>query len=258
LARHLGKDQPFYAIVPHGLDGERIPNTIEAMASERLRALLRFQPTGPYLIGGHCNGGIIAFEMARQMQKLGLRVDLLVVADATAMNVRFGRLRRLVGFWGFILRWDHDTQVDWFLRLRIFLRVLAESSQRGKRAQVIFVLKKILAGVIGKPRVEPLLHEGPRPVENVLAYGRALEGYVPGPYKGRMVFLRTDSLGPVSPSDPTAGWALVAEQVEVHCLPGNHLTCLTAHVGSLAEHLAACLRAAKSAAGGVGSPSERP
>src|SRR6185295_392665 len=68
LARHLGNEQPFYALQPHGLDDQSIPETIEAMAEYHLKTLRDFQPEGPYLLGGHCNGGLIAFEMARRLE----------------------------------------------------------------------------------------------------------------------------------------------------------------------------------------------
>jgi len=45
LARALGADQPFYGLHPHGLDGEAIPDTINAMADERLQALRAVRPT---------------------------------------------------------------------------------------------------------------------------------------------------------------------------------------------------------------------
>ena len=36
LSRFLGNDQPFYAIVPHGLDGRPVPRTMQAMAADRV------------------------------------------------------------------------------------------------------------------------------------------------------------------------------------------------------------------------------
>src|SRR5262245_17267032 len=47
LARQLGADQPFYAVAPHGLDGRAIPETVEAMAADRLDALVSIHPRGP-------------------------------------------------------------------------------------------------------------------------------------------------------------------------------------------------------------------
>jgi len=84
LARALGDEQPFYAVHPHGLDGQDVPESIEAMAAERLRALRSTRPTGPYLLGGHCNGAFVALEIARQLVQQGEEVPMLVLLDAKA------------------------------------------------------------------------------------------------------------------------------------------------------------------------------
>ncbi len=251
LAQRLGKEQTFFAILPHGLDGEPIPQTIEAMAADRLRVLLEFQPSGPYLLGGHCNGGLVAFEMARQMRRMGLKVDLLVIVDASALNARYRGLRRLIWCLGFLLRQKHHEQVDWFIRARLFLIRLRELSEDGRRAQTLFVIekmknivKKMFKPVKSRPREEASPSDSLNPREKDRAYRRAMEGYVPGPYGGRVVFLRTNSMQSRSPDDPTIGWSGVTSGVEVCPIPGDHLSCLTEHIDSLAQHLAGCLRAA--------------
>src|SRR5439155_16965337 len=126
LAQQLGKEQPFWAIAPNGLEGELIPTTIEGMAAERLGTLLDRRPNGPYLLGGYCNGGLVAFEMARQMGKMGLKVDLLVVVEASATNVRFRWLRRSLGLLGFLFGRDRESLFTWFVRFRDFFTVYSQ------------------------------------------------------------------------------------------------------------------------------------
>jgi amino acid adenylation domain-containing protein len=84
LARALGDEQPFYAVHPHGLDGRHVPESIEAMATERLRVLRSMRPTGPYFLGGHCNGAFVALEIARQLVQQGEEVPMVVLLDAKA------------------------------------------------------------------------------------------------------------------------------------------------------------------------------
>ncbi len=84
LARALGPDQPFYAVHPHGLIDAEVPETIEAMAADRLRSVRRLRPNGPYAFGGHCNGALVAFEMARLLLAEGESVPMLIVMDAKA------------------------------------------------------------------------------------------------------------------------------------------------------------------------------
>ena len=52
LARALGPDQPFYAVHPHGLGDAQVPESIEAMAADGVRALRIVRPKGPYFLGG--------------------------------------------------------------------------------------------------------------------------------------------------------------------------------------------------------------
>jgi thioesterase domain-containing protein len=69
LARHLGTDQPFYGLQSRGLDGRHAPHArIEDMAADYVREIRSLQPSGPYFLGGRSLGGIIAYEMARQLR----------------------------------------------------------------------------------------------------------------------------------------------------------------------------------------------
>jgi amino acid adenylation domain-containing protein len=83
LARQLGV--AFYGLQAAGLDGSVAPQADAAvMANHYVSELRRVQPHGPYLIGGWSSGGVIAFEMARQLEETGEKVDRLVVLDCPA------------------------------------------------------------------------------------------------------------------------------------------------------------------------------
>jgi amino acid adenylation domain-containing protein len=79
LAKCLGEAQPFSIIQPHGLMDGMVPSTIEAMAADRLRLLRAVQPEGPYFLGGFCIIGLVALEMAQQLQRAGHQVAALVM-----------------------------------------------------------------------------------------------------------------------------------------------------------------------------------
>jgi amino acid adenylation domain-containing protein len=84
LALELGGDQPFYAVHPHGLDGMEIPPSIDAMAAELADAIRKAKAHGPYIIGGHCNGALVAVEVARRLVAQEQEVPLVMVLDAKA------------------------------------------------------------------------------------------------------------------------------------------------------------------------------
>jgi len=82
LARRLGMEQPFYVLRDPRAAGERRVDTVEQTAGHFAEAVRRVQPHGPYALGGHCYGGIVAFEMARQISAAGERVALLTLFDS--------------------------------------------------------------------------------------------------------------------------------------------------------------------------------
>jgi amino acid adenylation domain-containing protein len=83
LARALPAHQPFYALQPRGLDGRaRLHTSVEAMARHYVRELRQIQAEGPYLLGGRCLGGLVAFEMARRLTDAGQKVALVGVFDS--------------------------------------------------------------------------------------------------------------------------------------------------------------------------------
>ncbi len=89
LSDYLGKDQPFYGFLHNGSIGEKIKyNSVESFAADYIIQLQKVIPKGPYFLGGFSFGGILAFEMAVQLQKAGYEVPFLAMLDTmTALPV---------------------------------------------------------------------------------------------------------------------------------------------------------------------------
>ncbi|MCP4657027.1 MAG: non-ribosomal peptide synthetase, partial [bacterium] len=85
LARHLGSEQPVYGLQAAGLEGGGLgPETFEGMAAAYLDELRVVQPAGPYHLAGWSIGGVVAFEMARQLRRQQQEVALLALLDTRA------------------------------------------------------------------------------------------------------------------------------------------------------------------------------
>jgi amino acid adenylation domain-containing protein len=83
LARALPRGLPCYAFQARGIvGGEKPIETIDEMAANYVQAMRAAQPSGPYYIAGWSFGGFVAYEMARQLAKLGERVAWLGLIDA--------------------------------------------------------------------------------------------------------------------------------------------------------------------------------
>ncbi len=89
LAKSLVPDISLVGIQARGITDDEVPHTnLEDMASDYLDEVKRLQQHGPYFFGGYSAGGIIAFEMARQMTERGERVGLVILFDTILPNVR--------------------------------------------------------------------------------------------------------------------------------------------------------------------------
>ncbi len=122
LARQLGFEQPFYVLEPYKFADLSSAPTCETIAAAHIAAMRSIQPHGPYLLGGFCNGAVIAFEMAQQLHAQGETVDLLALIEpgVAPFSLRFSR--RLVQALCRPLRIPLDKQLDYFLRMRHFIR----------------------------------------------------------------------------------------------------------------------------------------
>ncbi|GLZ29190.1 hypothetical protein Lesp02_13800 [Lentzea sp. NBRC 105346] len=83
LARALGQAQPFYGLQGPGFDGTEEPvDDVPTLAQRYIDEIKLTQPYGPYIIGGHSFGGVVAYEVGRQLRERGEQVDRVIMIDA--------------------------------------------------------------------------------------------------------------------------------------------------------------------------------
>jgi len=112
LAILLGSDQPFFAFQSIGRDGLSPPlSRVEQMASHYLAELRSVQPTGPYFLGGWSFGGLVAYEMARQLEQRGEKVAFLVLFQTICPR---GHTRRRLSL---RRHWKRMRPLGWWERL---------------------------------------------------------------------------------------------------------------------------------------------
>lgn len=123
LAHQLGFAQPFSVLAPYRFTDLAVAPTCETIAAAHIAAMRARQPHGPYLLGGFCNGGVIAFEMAQQLHAQGERVDLLALIEpgVAPFSLRFSR--QLIQVPGRLFHLPPDRQLDAFLRMRHLIRL---------------------------------------------------------------------------------------------------------------------------------------
>jgi amino acid adenylation domain-containing protein len=238
LADRLGPEQPFYTIEPYKFDEQQAPPRFEAMVAAHVKSLQAVQPEGPYLLGGFCIGGLLAYEMARQLRAQGQQVDLLVLIDPTAPAPAYERLARsAISLLGNLLRVKEQKQFHFFLwtrhiykylRFRDYRQAVTKAWQPKDRKPSALPSRSVLF-----PSA-PVLRR-----DRWAMNGWMLSAYKPGPYPGKITFFwAREEVG------IEAEWrelAEAAQETERHIIPGDHLSCLTKHLPVLAEEFSACL-----------------
>ena len=240
LSNHLGLEQPFYGIQSRGLLENQVPHRrIEDMAAYYIEDIRRVQPDGPYLLGGWSMGGVIAFEMARQLEAKGQGVSLLALISPYLPTPEKAASR-----------WDEVEFVTHFARnLDMPLDKLKISTDELYKLDSEELLGYVLQRAIEAEMVpqDVQLAEVRRLFEVFKANVEANENYRPQVSSQRITLFKSEKETIETP-DGTMGWgALTSGEVEIHTVPGSdHETiALEPYVRSLAEQLTDCIRRAK-------------
>jgi amino acid adenylation domain-containing protein len=244
LARHLGQEQPFYGLQSQGLDESLAPHrSVEDMAAHYVKEIRELQPEGPYFIGGRSLGGMVAFEMARQLRVQGESIALLALLDTYPSG--YAKLFR-----------NEATLSAAFRRAARRTRAHVKNLKSlSVNDGVSYVLKKarfaprklksqIWRRVFGA--YQRLGRPLPQTFRDVKEFNSlAVRAYAPQVYDGK-VTLFWASADLRTSIDLVEGWrALAGGGIAVHEIPGSHLDIIKEpHVQELAEKLGVCLKRA--------------
>jgi amino acid adenylation domain-containing protein len=232
LSRCLGQDQPFYAFRAQGLEpGETCLPDAVSMAAEYCAELTRFQPRGPYLLGGWSMGGLVAYEMARRLLAEGREVGPVVLLDTYAPGSGEAATlsdEELLAAFAADLGLGRETLAP------VFDRVLHKSREGDGIGEILEAAKG--AGIVPP---DLALGDLRRLFEVFRANARAMEEYPVQPYPGRLTVIAAEE-GRRPHDDPSLGWeSLSAGGLKVCKTPGDHYSALREpQVKSLAERLA--------------------
>jgi amino acid adenylation domain-containing protein len=218
LARHMAPDQPFYGIQPQGINGDKpVLESVEEMAACYIGEMRKFQSEGPYYIGGYSFGGLVAFEMARQLHSNGQEIGLLALLDTYPGKAK---------------------------SKAVLLSTLLALPREQQSAYVARKLKKYRRGL--RRRFDALFLPKPlKLVHKTLARAEAM--YQPEVYYGAATWFRASEKALRGLDDPQSDWATwAAAGVETHEIDGDHGAIMKAPmVGVLAQQLRASLEKAQ-------------
>ena len=244
LALQLEPGRAVFGIQPEvNPSGVYAQTRITDWAAAHVRALRTVQPTGPYLLAGLCAGGVIAFEMARQLQDVGestLYVGIIDAADTQAKQRAFRIGRERVSRLLHSIRGSGVSPVQGFSRAlsTVALKVVSAAKYEvrvrlRRRAEARTVRDLRQSGDVDQSM--------PRHVSQVMQYlplyEHAHREHVPhGLFNGGQVFLYRATEDDGTPGDqpyvhqfvdPLFGWgARVVGEVHAVDIPGGHSSAL--------------------------------
>jgi thioesterase domain-containing protein/acyl-CoA synthetase (AMP-forming)/AMP-acid ligase II/predicted O-methyltransferase YrrM/acyl carrier protein len=210
FSRTGGQARPVFGLQALGVDGQHAPQeTVAEMAAHYIRAMRTVRSHGPYHLVGWSLGGIIAFEIARQLAEQGEPLGVLALLDA-----------------GLFPNADSLSEED-FLPLVMALfpgtshLSLEELRQKSPEDQIkFFVARAAQAGIV------PIDQEalGMQVFQVFQANVKAVHEYHPLPFPGEIVLYRPQHQSKTNElfDDPVLGWQPLCKQVSVQHIPGDH------------------------------------
>jgi len=223
LVDALGGDRPVYGFQARGLEqGARPDFTVEEMAERYARALERVHPEGPVLLAGSSMGGLVVYEMARALAERGRDLGFVAMVDTPVPGARqaaegeasaAGRHRGgeiELALLGYLESGEPEITLE-ELGEMVREERLAYVLERGHRAGT-------LPASYG-------LDDLTRLVSVVEANRAAMDVYRPATWDGRLVYFRAADGSAAADTGDAPPWSgLALEGVELHEVPGNHIS----------------------------------
>ncbi|WDD36959.1 amino acid adenylation domain-containing protein (plasmid) [Nostoc sp. UHCC 0926] len=240
LSRRLGEDYPFYALQDPSSQEEPEIISVEETAARYLQEIRQIQPNGPYLLGGHCYGGVLAFEMAQQLQRQDETLALLVVIDTIIPE--------------FAIKPAEDDDAKFLLRMAESIKTnnnidfslpFEELKYLPLKEQFHLVNKKANF-IFSDTEIKNFLSH----YKLFKAHIQSMRDYVPQVYPHSMTLLRAkeeiihDFKNPeFHTDDPLLGWGKCSSQpIDVIEVPGDHFSMLVEpNIQKLAKKLRICI-----------------
>jgi thioesterase domain-containing protein len=211
IARMLGPKQKCYGIqTPTDKRNAEFVGSIKSIGQHYVDELVKFQPEGPFFLGGHSVGATIALEMSQQLTAMGRKVSLLVVFDGALLNtgaeISFLNPIYWLKLLFYLPRWIKDVLVvkDCFQgRYRMIINKLSSRHAAENVANLSAYTPEHAAFIKG-------------------LYDRHLE-YVPNHYFGRVLVFVAKFDGLLNHGQVKAAWKKIAPSSEIFEVNGRHV-----------------------------------
>ncbi len=211
LAESLGAEQPFYGLwVP---DDE--PFSFPQLAARHVEEIQRVQPHGPYIVGGFSFGGVVAFEVARQLREKNEEIALLVLLETVCPNIQ--------------------QDVKLFDDAQLAERIVRGYDRNFRVPETVGGVDERLTYILDYLKTSNLVpsNKDLDAFKTFCGIWRRRADYIAEPYSGDVVLFRTrgnsllnENLINMPPNRSVAmeslGWSTVAKALNIINVPGQH------------------------------------
>ena len=226
MAQMLGPNQRFYGIqTPTQKRNAEFPISVESISEYYVDRLVKFQPEGSFILGGHSVGSVIALEMAQQLRARGRQVSLVVVFDGELFNTgadlsMFHPLYWIKLLWN-VPRWIRDVLVVDYTFRTLCQKLLTKAIVTGKTLKAKTTGEAISSG----HAVEGFIDIGNCTPQHAAFMKTLFENqyaYFPKPYSGRLLVCVARTQGLAYLRQVEAAWRKIAPAAEVKHFDGTH------------------------------------
>lgn len=219
LLRWLSPEQRLYGFQSPGLDGEgAVFDSLETMATAYLAELQQQEPRGPYQLGGWSMGGVVAWEMAHQLQQQGEAVALLALFDSTSPLDRRS-LAYQYNSARLASAWSEDLGAFFGKSFKVPEEALAGLKPEAQWEKLCTCAET--AGVL--PQDADRQHLRGR-FQVFLNHAEMLRDYLPPKLDLDILLFRAEVETAGDHRRPGLGWEDLAHSCKVIAVPGDHLT----------------------------------
>jgi amino acid adenylation domain-containing protein len=229
LAEHLPPGRPLLAIESPALsaDGAVTAVPVEETAATYVAALRTHQVKGPYYLAGYSYGGLLVYEISRQLIAQGETVAFAGLFDTVnpATTIRkYSALERAGVFWS-----SHDDH-HWFDRIG----KLVTRAREGFATH--FRVKEEVRAARDAGNTEP--HSDLRMLQVREAHGEATEDYQPPPLDLHLTLFKSQATDDKFHIPSDYGWSDLVKSLDIVEVAGKHLTIFSPmHIGALAREI---------------------
>ncbi|MGH9734941.1 MAG: non-ribosomal peptide synthetase [Candidatus Acidiferrales bacterium] len=241
LSQRLRALHPFHSLgIQASLVRTLTDRSLESIARHFVAAIRERRPHGPYILGGWCAHGLLAFEAAQQLRAAGEEVALVMMLEtANPVVLRNCSTRE---------RWVRRAQLKMNLLHFEYTYVRGLTHERARdyvSGRLRRKFSRMGRGLGGNQKASPdqLAIDDQNMLTIVYA---AANHYVPKPYDDPITLVRSDKNLFGVPNNPPLGWDVsLCPKLELCQCEGNHYTMyIEPNVDRLAIKMAASLKRA--------------